>query len=82
MVALGSLVAFVLALWCIVAIAARRSNRTWTDEEYEHERNGGSVWGNAFLATQGLWEPGAQRALEQRTTEEAYSVESGAPPKP
>jgi hypothetical protein len=82
MTVLISLVALVLALACVVAVAARRGNRSWTDEEYEKERKGGSVWGNAFLATQGLWEPGAQKALEQRTTEETYSIESGAPPDP
>jgi hypothetical protein len=65
-----------------VALAAHLSNRSWSDDEYERERTGGTAIGNAVLATQAIFEPGAQHVLEQRTADEADDVESGGPPDP
>lgn len=76
---IGGLLVLLLVL---LALARRRTHRSWTDEEYERERNAGTALGNAFLATQAVLDPGAQHALEQRTVEEAEHVSSGAPPDP
>ena len=72
----------VVVLLVVLALARRRTHRSWTDEEYERDRRAGTALGNAFLATQAIIDPGAQSALEQRTVEEAEDVSSGAPPEP
>ncbi len=83
MTALVSFVAAVLAVCGFIFFASRRGNRTWTDEEFEHDRESGTALGNAFLATQAILDGGAsQPALEQRTVERADTNESGAPPDP
>ena len=66
----------------LVVLARHRSEGTWTDERYERERKGGTALGNAILATQAVFDPGAQHALEQRTDEDAEQTLSGAPPDP
>jgi hypothetical protein len=73
-------VAFVLL--GLLALARRRSEQTWTHERYERERKGGTALGNAMLATQAVFHPGAQHALEQRQGEDAEQTIAGAPPDP
>lgn len=72
----------VAALVAVVALAAQVERRGWTDEEYEARRQGGTALGNAVLATQALFEPGAQHVLEQRNDDSADHEESGGPPDP
>ena len=82
MTAFIAVIVAALLVVAFVGFAARRGNRTWTDEEYEHDRNTGTALGNAFLATQALLDPGAQHALEQRNDDHAAQVESEGPPVP
>ncbi len=79
---LGASVAVVVILAGLLVLGVHVGNRSWSDEEYEREREGGTALGNAVLATQALFDPGAQHALEQRMVDEADGVESGAPPNP
>jgi hypothetical protein len=76
-----AVVAGVLVLIGGFALAARHGNKTWTDDQYEEQRSGGTALGNAFLATQAILDPGAQHALEQRTVEhtDAIDAEGGDP---
>ena len=80
MVTLIAIVAGVLVLVGGFALAVRHGNKTWTDDEYERERTGGTALGNAFLSAQAILDPGAQHALEQRTVEPAETIESEGPP--
>ncbi len=79
MVTLIAVVACVIVLVGGFALAARHGNKTWTDDEYEQQRTGGTTLGNAFLATQAILDPGAQHALEQRTVEHADPIEAEGP---
>ncbi len=78
----GWVAAVVLILLGLVALGRLNANRTWTDEEYDRERRSGTAIGNAMLATQAIFQPGAQYVLEQRTAEEAEDVDAGGPPDP
>jgi hypothetical protein len=80
MVALVTIGIAMVVLFAGFASAVRRSGRTWTDEEYERERTGGTALGNAFLAAQAILDAGAQHALEQRTVEAADPIEADGPP--
>jgi hypothetical protein len=71
-----------LVLLGLLSLARRRSEQTWTQERYERERHSGTALGNAILATQAIFDPGARSALEQRTEEDAEQHLSGAPPDP
>jgi hypothetical protein len=71
-----------LVFVALLVLARRRSETTWTSERYEREREGGTALGNAILATQAAFDPGARHALEQRNAEDADQIESGAPPDP
>jgi hypothetical protein len=66
----------------LLVLARRRSEREWTQDRFERERTSGTALGNAVLASQAVFDPGAQHALEQRTVEGVEQTESGAPPDP
>ena len=72
----------VLVFFVLLALARWRSEQAWTEERYERERKGGTSLGNAILASQAVFDPGAQHALEQRQDEDAEQTVAGAPPDP
>jgi hypothetical protein len=72
----------VLGFFFLLALARWRSEQAWTEERYERERKGGTSLGNAILASQAVFDPGAQHALEQRQDEDAEQTVAGAPPDP
>jgi hypothetical protein len=72
----------VIVCYGFVRLAAHNGNRRWTDAEYEAERRGGTALGNALLATQAIFSPGAQHVLEQRNDDAAEDEDQGAPPDP
>jgi hypothetical protein len=82
MAGIASIVLGGIALVVIVLLAARHGTRTWTDDEYEELRSSGTTLGNAFLATQAIFEPGAQHVLEERTSERAEQIDAEGPPDP
>lgn len=78
----GAVSVVAVVLIAVVMLAGRATSRSWSEEEFERRKRAGTAGGNAFLALQAMFNPGAQHALEQRTVEEAEDDDSGDPPDP
>ncbi len=78
----GWLAGAVLVVLGIVLWGKRVESRSLSAMDYDRERSGKVALGNAMLATQALFEPGAKHAIEQRNAVETDDAEAAGPPDP